>query len=360
MNKRIQRIFENIEQKPDAIIIKNRSEPYIDENFFYVTGLNKGLFEGSIALIYPTGDIKLLVSHLESEIAKKTNAEIIVCKKKEEYEKNLKENLKNLNTVGMNYYKLIHTDYLYLSKILENKFIDVSKSFIKTRTIKDEDEINNIKQACRISDKVVEFIPDLLKDGITENDLAAEIDYLLMKNGAEKPAFDTISTFAENTALPHFTHSEKEIEKQGFVLCDFGACYNKYNSDITRTFVYGNITQKHKRMVEVVKEAQQVGFETAEVGVQANLVHKKVEEYINNTEFKDLFIHSTGHSLGLLVHDGGVGFTPDDETILEENMVLTIEPGVYLPGFGGVRIEDDVIIKKQGIEKLSKAKKIFI
>jgi Xaa-Pro aminopeptidase len=203
-------------------------------------------------------------------------------------------------------------------------------------------------------------IPNIIYEGIYEFELAAEIDYLMQKNGADKSAFTTISSFGRNSAEPHYAHGNVKLKKGDFVLCDFGSCYKKYNSDITRTFVYGKSSEKQKSMHKVVLEAQRIGFNEIKPGVIAHKVYDEVKKSIDDTEFKDRFIHALGHSIGLSVHDGGAGFSYDSMIELEENMVFTVEPGVYIPGFGGVRIEDDILINEDGIEILTKASRELI
>ena len=196
MKDRVKNIFKNTEYKPDIILIRNSSEPYIDNNFFYTTGLDKGLFEGSIAVLFPDGNIDLIVPELESEIAKKADANIKVYKTLNEYNKILKESISNSKNIGLNYQSISYSDFYNLNKKFSNlKFFDVSVSFEKSRLIKDEIEIKLIKKACNIADKVVERIPEILYENITEYELAAEIDYLMQKNGADKAAFETISSF---------------------------------------------------------------------------------------------------------------------------------------------------------------------
>lgn len=353
---RVNNIFNNIEMKPDIIIIKNSSDPFIDNNFFYVTGLDKGLFEGSVAILYPGRDIELLVSQLEAESARKADLNLNVYKSGSEFDSILKDLIKSFTCIGLNFDGISHRDYCNLKKKFpEFEFVDVSKAFEKARSVKDDVEINYIKDACRIVDNVLDEIPNILHEGMFEYELAAEIDYLMQQNGADKAAFDTISSFGRNSAEPHYTHSDTKLKSGDFVLCDFGANLQKYNSDITRTFVFGKADNKQKEMYETVQEAQQIGFDTAKSGLRACNVHEAVNSYIEKTKFKGCFIHSTGHSLGLAVHDPGIGFSSIYDVLLRENMVLTIEPGVYIPGFGGVRIEDDVVIKKDGVEILTKS-----
>ena len=361
MDRRVKNIFNNLEKKPDLIIIKNSNEPYIDDNFFYFTGIEQGLFEGSIAILYPDGKIDIIVSELEAEIAKKANVNINIYRNESEYEKLLKVPLSFVKSIGLNYNGISHKDF---NKLKDNfkglDFIDISKDITKNRLVKDELEISLIKKACEITDRVVEKIPQIIHSGIYEYELAAEIDYLMQKYGANKPAFETISSFGKNSSEPHYSHGEVQINKGDIVLCDFGACYKKYNSDITRTFIFGEASEKQKNMYKTVFEAQKIGLETIMPDIMAKDVHKAVDSYIERTEFKGRFIHSTGHSIGLAVHDSEVRISMNSDIKLKENMVFTVEPGVYIPGFGGVRIEDDVLIKKDGIEVLTKSSKELI
>lgn len=358
---RIRKIFEKIQEKPDAIIIKNANENLFDSNFFYVSGLEKGLFEGCGAVLFPDGDVTLIVSQLESETAKKTKLKLKVFENHEEFNIHLKNSVQSCNKIGLNFKALSYSDYHELSTILQGcSFVDVSAALTKTRMIKDDLEINLIKKAVDISDRIMQKIPIFLKEGMLEYELAAEIDYHLKKCGADKSAFDTISSFGKNSAEPHYTSGEAKIKKGDFVLCDFGACFKRYNSDITRTFVFGDANDKQKKMFETVLFAQKKAFDLIKPGIKGKDVHKAVDDFINKSEFKGCFIHSTGHFLGLDVHDGGHGLSPMSEVELEKNMVLTVEPGVYIPGFGGVRIEDDILVTDDGAQILSKTSRELI
>lgn len=368
LKKRVINIFNRLDKqlkttdKPEVILLRNISESFIDDNFFYVTGLDKGLFEGCTAILYPTGGIDIIVSELESESAKKAKeSDIKIYKNIDEYKKILKDNLKNTSFIGINSEGISFKEYERLKQLLpKKKFIDVSEVFSVVRSVKDKEEIYRIRKACEIADKVMEGISDIIHEGMFEYELAAEIAYLLQKNGADKPAFDIISSFGGNTAEPHYTHGSDKLCEGDFVLCDFGACFKRYNSDITRTLVFGRSNKKQRQMYETVLAAQEIGFDRIKPGVEAKKVHEAVKSFIDKSEFKGRFIHSTGHSLGLAVHDGYVGLSSECSVELEENMVLTVEPGVYLPGFGGVRIEDDVLVKKDGVEILTKAPRDFI
>jgi Xaa-Pro dipeptidase len=361
LKDRVRRIFNNLEKKIDAIIIKNSDEHHMDENFFYVTGLNQGLFEGSIAILFPEGNIDLIVPELEFETAKKANGNVNIYKNEKEFYNLLNKSISSLQIIGLNFKAISLRDFLKLKNILSNAdFFDVSEGIEKTRLVKDELEIELIRKACGIVDDVVKKIPDLINEGLYEYELAAEINYLMQKNGADNYAFETISSFGKNTAEPHYSHGNVQLKRGDFVLCDFGASFKKYNSDITRTFIFGNANYQQKEIYETVLRAQQIAFDTIKSGSIGRDVHNAVDSFIENTKFKGRFIHSTGHSLGLAVHDGEIRLSNNCEVEIKENMIFTIEPGVYIPEMGGVRIEDDVLIKKDGIELLTNSSRELI
>ncbi|UCF50069.1 MAG: aminopeptidase P family protein [Thermoplasmatales archaeon] len=361
MEKRVKKIFDNITKKPDVILIKNSAMPFIDDNFFYVTGLTHGIFEGSFAVLFPDGKIELVVPQLEEESAKKTNANINVFRNQKDLNNILKNLFSSYENIGLNFKGISLRDFLKIKNMFSNfDFFDISDSIEKTRLVKDEIELKFIREACRIVDIVAEKIPQIVNDGMYEYQLAAEIVYLMQKNGADKSAFETISSFGKNSAEPHYTHGNIKLKKGDFVLCDFGACFKKYNSDITRTFIFDKSSEMQKEMYKVVLEAHKIGFNTIKSGIKASEVHNAVLSYIQGTKFKDRFIHSTGHSLGISVHDSSARFSSNSDIIMEENMVFTVEPGVYIPGLGGVRIEDDVLVKGDGAEFLTNSSRDLI
>lgn len=358
---RIIKLFNNIDTNLDAIIIKNYLEPFIDNNFFYFTGLEEGIYEGCTAILFPEKKSELLISDLEYESTKKSKDIIHKFNNKNVYEKLLMEILSSSKTIGLNYDIFNLNDYINLKKLFPNiKFFNVSKDISKLRLIKDHHEIERLKKSCNIADKTMGKIPDIIYDGISEDQLAAEIDYYLGKNGANKSAFNTISSFGKNTSKPHYSHGNITIKKGDLIICDFGANYGKYNSDITRTFVFGKSNKKQKKMHETVLNAQSIALKEIKKGAQANEIHNKVFSYIEKSEFKSYFIHSTGHSIGLNVHDVGGSISSDCKILLNENMTFTIEPGIYIPKIGGVRIEDDILVTKNSYKLLTNSSRDLI
>ena len=354
MQHRVKKIFSTIKAPLDAIVIKNASYPFLDENFFYTTGLVHGLFEGSLAVLYPSGEIDLVVSQLEEESARKAKLNVLVYHIDKEYKKIEQQLFSSFQHIGINYAGISHQAFTKITKRFPKlTCVDVSRELQRTRMVKDETEIELIREATKITDMVLDEIPSQILEGMMESELAAEINYRMQKKGADNPAFETISSFGKNTAEPHYSHGDTQLKRGDFILLDFGAQVKKYNSDVTRTFFLGRATEEQKTMYQTVSDAQSIGFDSIKPGVKAREVHNAVSAFIDNTKYKGRFIHSTGHSLGLAVHDGG-RFGPESEIILVENMVFTVEPGIYVPGFGGVRIEDDIRVTQSGVEVLTK------
>jgi len=360
MKQRIQKIFEHTDSNITKLLIKNGSQP--DSNFFYLTGLTTGLHEGSIAIANRDGQLFIISSILEAETAQEAkDAEILTYTKKEELHKHLTDQLREDDHVGVNSHSLSLYDYKQLVEHHKTTdFSDASDALHTARSIKEPKEIELIKKACQIADLTLQELPNIIKAPLKEYELAAEINYFIQKNGADQPAFETISSFGENSSQPHYTHKEEALKAGDLVLCDFGATYRKYNSDVTRTYVYGHADAIQKEIHAIVLEAQQIAFDLLKPGATGKDIDDAVRTHIDNTLYQGRFIHSTGHALGLDVHDPCLGLNSQSSKPLKEGMILTVEPGIYLPDLGGVRIEDDVLITANGCELLTKTPRELI
>jgi len=222
--------------------------------------------------------------------------------------------------------------------------------------VKDNHEIENLKTAIEITDHVfTEIIPEL-KVGAVEKNIAAKISYLFKMHGAEGDSYDSIIGSGYLGALPHATPSDKPFEKGDFVVMDFGALYNGYHADMTRTVVIGSATAKHKEIYDIVLKSQLAGINAAKAGMTGQTLDGICREVIEDAGYGDKFIHSTGHGLGLEVHTYPRISAYNTKPLLE-NYVITIEPGIYLAGWGGVRIEDDCLIQKDCCIPLNKSTK---
>jgi Xaa-Pro dipeptidase len=361
MKSRIERLFTNIgryeDETPDVVVIANATEPMLDMTFFYVTGLRVGRFEGSFAVLRPDGSLDVITSLLEAESASKGDFPLHVFKSADELKQHLTGLLKGSRKIGINGSELTYKSYTFIKEQAdaEAQLLDMSKAVTRTRMKKDEEEIATMKKACHIASEVAGEMKSFIEEGMAEYVVSAELTYLMQKRGAAGPAFESIVAFGKNSAEPHYSAGNALLKKGDFALLDFGALYKLYRSDITRTYFCGEPSAEQRRMYEVVREAQQRALDTIIPGEKASVPHEVAAEYIDSTEYKGLFTHGLGHGLGLATHDGG-GLNPRAEDIaLEEGMVFTVEPGVYKPGFGGVRIEDDIVVRNEGPELLTTA-----
>ncbi len=222
--------------------------------------------------------------------------------------------------------------------------------------IKDAEEQANIRKAVAIGDMTFERILCLVKPGVRERELAAELEYQMMMLGSEKPAFDTIVCSGYRSAMPHGVASDKKLEKGDFVTFDFGATVNGFVSDMTRTVVVGKATARHNKIYGIVLKAQLAGIRKAKAGVEAKAVDSACRDIITKAGFGKEFGHGTGHGIGFFIHMGPRVSAISTDKLMVGNIV-TIEPGIYISGWGGVRIEDDILVTRTGCKVLNRAEK---
>ena len=250
--------------------------------------------------------------------------------------------------------------YKKLEEIFKVNMCPLGESLVKQRLIKKDHEIENIKKAIEISDTAFSETLKIIKVGITEKEIAAHLEYVQRKLGAENRSFDTIVASGYRSALPHGVASDKKVGMNELVTTDFGAYYNGYVSDMTRTFFVGNeISDKQKEIYDIVLEANKMAIKQVKAGMKCSDLDKIARDYIASKGYGDNFGHGLGHGIGLEIHEAPT-VSPMGDIILEENMLITIEPGIYIDGFSGVRIEDDVIVKKDGCVVLNKSNKELI
>jgi Xaa-Pro dipeptidase len=234
----------------------------------------------------------------------------------------------------------------------ENRLESASQLIQDLRKVKDPQEISLIREACRIADIGMKTVQEVIRPGIKEKEVAAEAEYSMRKAGSDGVAFDTIVASGHCCAYPHGTFLEKTIVEGDLVVADLGATWRFYHSDITRTFVAGKSSEKQVKMFEAVRLAQQSAFKATAPNVWARDVDATARLVIAEAGYRDFFVHNLGHGVGLEVHEAPV-LSSDSKDLLDVGNVVTIEPGVYLPGYGGVRVEDTVLVREDGAEKLT-------
>ena len=337
MNLRIKNLQRKIvSEKMDGFISFNPS------NIFYLTGFRA---ENSFVFV-SRKDIILVVSELNYSSAEKyANCKIQIASDSffKKY-KNKKIGFDN----GISVARLEK-----LKKIKGVKFESCSNFIENIRLIKDQDEIKKIKIACKISKKAIEYAEKKLKAGITEKELADELEYFLRTSGAEKSAFDIIVASSNNAADPHHKPTNRKIQKNDIVIIDLGCVYEGYNSDLTRTFFLGKINKYAENVFEIVKAAQKKALNGIKDGISCKEVDFAARNFINKNGFGKYFIHGTGHGVGVDIHEEP-SVSAKAEAILKAGMVVTVEPGIYIPHKFGVRIEDTVLVTKSGCEVLTK------
>ena len=235
--------------------------------------------------------------------------------------------------------------------------VPIGTTVTKMRQIKTADEIQKMEKAQELTDKAFEHILGILSTDITENDVAAELEYFMRKNGAEDKSFETIAISAEKTSLPHGVPSNNKIKK-GFFTMDFGATVDGYHSDMTRTVCIGKADEEMKKLYNTVLKAQLAALDYLKAGVCCNDADKVARDIIYEN-YKGYFGHSLGHSVGLEVHEMPA-LSPSNNTILVPGNIVTVEPGIYIPGKYGTRIEDMVLILEGEIKNFTKSPKELI
>ncbi len=241
----------------------------------------------------------------------------------------------------------------------EMVFVPVENLCTDIRRVKSQKEIDKIKAAQQITDAAFAHMLEFLRPGLTETECAAELEYFMRKNGATGLAFETIAVSGKNSSLPHGVPGDTVLENGVFLTMDFGASYQGYCSDMTRTVVIGKATAEMKYLYNSILEAQNIGIAASKPGVRCADVDKAVRDYLKTKDLDKYFGHGLGHSLGLEIHESPC-YSPKCDDITVAGNILTVEPGAYIPGKYGVRIEDMVLITETGCEDLTHSPKELI
>jgi Xaa-Pro aminopeptidase len=250
--------------------------------------------------------------------------------------------------------------YRNLKTLLPNCLLVPTENAVESISIKkDQNEIDRIKKAVSITDQVFSEILDFIKPKVKEKDIAAEIEYRFKRHGSTTPLYETIVASGKRSALPHGVASSKKIEKGDLVTLDMGAVYDGYTADMTRTLVVGKANKRQKKVYNIVLKAQKQVINKVKPKMRACDLDKVSRGVIKRAGYGKYFGHGLGHGIGVVIHDNPA-INPRNEQILEAGMVITIEPGIYIPNWGGVRIEDDVLVTKRGCDILTKAEKNLI
>lgn len=318
----------------------------------YLTG-----YTGDSSILFADDRIAVLLT--DGRYIDQARSELKYCRV-QEYKGNIWETVASLaaahRKIGFDGDAYSYEDAKALKAALPETAETVSVSLRALRLIKDERELENLWQASKIADGAFERLLKEIKAGMTEKELAARLEYYMRSLGSEGVSFDTIVASGHRSALPHGAPTDKALEVGDFVTFDFGAMYNGYHSDTTRTIVMGMANSWHREIYTVVQEAQYRGMKAAKPGITGKELDAEIRGYIESRGYGRYFTHGLGHGVGLEIHEMP-NVNSRGDIPLEEGMVFSIEPGIYIQGRGGVRIEDTVVLTKEGVHSLTALKK---
>jgi len=325
---------------------------FSNANLTYLTG-----FSGASALLIPkNGESRVYVYGVNYAHAKAalTGVTVELVKRGEKLMSKIAEHAKAHAIGKLAVDALNFESWRALSQSLgSEEMLDVGNNFVRDlRRVKDENEVALMRKAAELTSEGMRVAREVVAAGMKEYDVAAEIEYAMRKQGSSGTAFETIVASGVCSAFPHGGCSDRKIREGYLVVVDVGATYKFYRSDMTRTFVAGKPSEKQKKIYQIVKTAQEKAVEAVKPNVKAKDVDGIARKIIEEAGYGDHFVHGLGHGVGLDVHEPPT-LSPDSEDTLVVGNVVTIEPGIYLVGYGGVRIEDTVLVQRNGAEKLT-------
>lgn len=352
-NQRISLLREQIAQSEgQAILVTNAI------NRRYLSG-----FTGSSGVVLITEDHSALITDFRyREQAPQQAQGFQVVEHGMDMNATVEELLRNwkIDTLLFEDQDVTFATYQTLSKALPSiKLLPAQGMVEKLRMIKDANELAIMQDAADLADRAFDHILGFIKPGVTETSIALELEVFMRSQGAASSSFDTIVASGERSALPHGVASSRVIGRDEFVKLDYGAYYQGYCSDITRTVVVGMPSDKHREIYEIVREAQQYALDHLVPGMTGKEGDALTRDIITRYGYGEYFGHGTGHGLGMEVHEAP-RLSLTGHVVMTPGMTVTVEPGIYLPGFGGVRIEDDIVFTDTGIRILTHSPKQLI
>ncbi len=349
--KKVQDILKKLEL--DAVLISNGN------NMRYISG-----FSGETGYLYISQAKHAVLTDSRYTIQAELEAhgyEIITIGNGG-YEEAINDIIKSeqINRLGFESEDLLYAKYEGFKEALSiEELVPIKNDITRLRRIKSPKELEYIRRAEEIGDETFTQILDYIKPGMTELEVAARIEYLLKMNGGQRTSFPAIVASGINSAMPHAVPTMKKLEDGDFLTMDFGCVYEGYCSDMTRTIVIGKASDKQKEIYHTVLEAQMAALEVIRAGVKGKEVDKVARDIIYKAGYEGCFGHGLGHSVGLFIHENP-RLSPLEEELLEAGMIETVEPGIYVKGFGGVRIEDLVAVTETGNINYTRSDKSLI
>ena len=341
----VQAIREQLEARQlDAVLLTHQA------NRFYATGFMSSGTDGA-ALITRAAAYYFTDGRYTEAAAKRLSGtfQMGTVTAKRGYEVLINDVIaaENLRRVGFEDTYMTVAGYRKYKEKLNCELVAAADLLKELRQVKDADEIQALTDAQRIAERALEEIYNDLRPGAVERDIAAKLQYLMLRYGAEDKSFDPIVVSGPNGSLPHGVPSDKPIQSGEFVTMDFGCVYRGYCSDMTRTVAIGSVTEEMRRIYETVRSAQRAGIAAAKAGVTGNAVDAAARDVISAAGYGEYFSHSFGHGVGVEIHEYPNASSVNDKP-LPAGAVISAEPGIYIPGKLGVRIEDVIVVTESG------------
>ena len=351
--KNMEKYLSILNDKVDGLLLTSRYSRHYGAEFDIAEG---------VAIVTKAGSRYFTDSrYIESAENGIQGFEVLEMNRENSYAKRLNDAIADfgITTLGYEEEYLTVAELMYYEKELNAKLVPYNAAIHQFRGSKEEWELDRMRKAQDIADKAFAEILTRIKAGMTEKELQAEIIYCLLKNGADGPSFSPIVVSGPNTSLPHGVAGDRVIENGDFVTMDFGALYMGYCSDMTRTVAIGYATEEMEKVYNTVLQAQLAGIAASKAGVIGREVDNAARKVIEDAGYGQYFGHGYGHSVGLEIHEKpNCGRYSED--IMVENCVASAEPGIYMPGKFGVRIEDCLIYKPDGTENITHSPKNLI
>ena len=356
MNKRLENLIAWMKENDVQVTFLTSSE-----NVFYLSGFYSDPHERLLGLaVFQEGEPFLVCPGMEKHSVRRTgwSQEIIAYSDIQDpwelINKSIAGRVSRPSKVAIEKEHMNVERYEKISALFPNaEFVSAEEKLRVLRMIKDEKELKIIREACALADYAVEFGAAEIKEGKTELEILSAVEFALKKKGVTEMSFATMVLTGANAASPHGTPGLTKIQKGDLVLFDLGVVIDRYCSDITRTVAYGDINEKQKEIYDTVLKAQLAAVEASKPGATCAEVDLTARKIISEAGYGEYFPHRLGHGLGISVHEYP-SMTETNQLVLQEGMVYTIEPGIYVPDVAGVRIEDDVVITANGAEILTK------
>lgn len=333
----------------DALLVTN------DKNIFYLTGFP--LMAGDGALLVTKDQVVMVTDDRYATALQDFDNDEVVGVITRDYYGAVNKLCAGMDIDVMGFENTVSFEvYDILNDLMEADIVPCASLVESLRAVKDADEITALRKAAELQSAGYQHLLGIIHPGMSERQVALELDYWMKSHGAQKPSFDTIVASGENSAKPHATVTDRLLQAGDMVTVDFGYYVDGYTADMTRTFAIGEPGERMRQVYQLVNQAREKVIAAAKPGIHGDSLDRAGRSLINDAGYEKEFQHGMGHGIGLSIHELPLSYGPGrDDVVIEPGQVITVEPGIYVPSVGGVRIEDDLLITQDGAQRLTKA-----